>query len=854
MKAKSVKALLVFVPVVLLGLSLVLTACPSSTNDDSPPEDLAKRPLREELTALIEKAESYSSNDYFTVQVSEKGDGTDVPAGSLWVTKENMDIFDAAIVTGKAALDSLGARAVESKEQASAAIAVLKDAITSFNNAKRTDGSNPYIGANPGNPPERYAISTFSFDTDTDGWVLSSTFNDDGTMATSGFSDGRWDPVGSDISWEADPFGDGNGKLKLSLNWDGVKTFGKSYEGIAMKVPLSAPVTLDDTTWVSLDLYYPQASNEKLMRFELWSTTTGGNSATGSGSRRTQEYVRPEGTGLPYLNGPVGGEYENTAYRYKTIVMKTPVNTGTWDDIRLDLHGDTNVTWPDGVLFIDNVKILKQRVGEPIPPVVVTEAGTDVTPIKDAYDFMLMCNLAYGLALHHYESLSIGNELKADATHPRPAQFLVDYLQETHDAEFSSIIAPNEWNLDSLNVRFASYIRDMDLKFHGHVLAWYNQGAPWMKQMVPQTVTASSWQANGLYYSTGAGDLGIHYQIDKETARHAYYDHIVHEMRHFMTTDSRFTDNRLVEGDPNYVDGILPFHSFDVLNEEIQETRHATIIAQNPTAWKTALRNTAWFMAMTDDQIGDVTQHFVYLMFKYAHIAVPNALMAAKYKENYATLPDWMKGAAYDNGSTEGIDAFVMENPPILYFNEYDTASHTKAQVAYNMVKEINTAWKNDPLYDGRPLIESMGFQCHDTVGPTLASDNQYAFELFATLIDQGLLSWIGVSEFDLVIPDTAPGGGASSSVAGTVLNQKQADVLGYEYALMFKVFEKYNRYIDHITIYGVQGGGWSGSFLPFDTFGMALPGYYGIMGPDKYIVGHSYLDDYFAGDYDKVK
>jgi GH35 family endo-1,4-beta-xylanase len=328
-------------------------------------------------------------------------------------------------------------------------------------------------------------------------------------------------------------------------------------------------------------------------------------------------------------------------------------------------------------------------------------------------------------------------------------------------------------------------------------------------------------------------------------------------MRHFMTTDTRFTDDRLNSGS-NYVGGILPFRAIDVLNEEIQETRHATLIPAMPNEWKTALRNTAWLMAMTDNQINDVTQHYVYLMFKYAHIAIPNAEMARKYKANYNSLPDWMKGAAYDNGPSAGIDAFVMDKPPILYFNEYDTASHTKAKVAYNMIKEINTAWRNDPLYDGRPLIEGMGVQGHDTVGTTLASDNQYSFKLFAELIDQGLLSWIGVSELDLVIPDTAPGGGLKSDwnfiPPPPILNQKQADVLGYQYALLFKMFQKYERYIDRITIYGTAGGGWSGSWLPFDYSGNALPAYYGIMDPDRFIKGHFYLDYYFEGEYDAVK
>jgi len=171
--------------------------------------------------------------------------------------------------------------------------------------------------------------------------------------------------------------------------------------------------------------------------------------------------------------------------------------------------------------------------------------------------------------------------------------------------------------------------------------------------------------------------------------------------------------------------------------------------------------------------------------------------------------------------------------------------------MAYNMIRELNTAWLSDPLYDGRPLVEIMGIQGHDIIGPTLASDNQAAVALFAGLVDEGLLSGIAYSELDLKIPDSAPGGG---SLAPAPLNRKQADALGYQYALLFKMFAKYARYIDHVIIWGVTGSGWQNSYVPFSDKEMANQGYYGIMDPDRFIKGHSYLDPYFKGEYGKVK
>jgi hypothetical protein len=259
-------------------------------------------------------------------------------------------------------------------------------------------------------------------------------------------------------------------------------------------------------------------------------------------------------------------------------------------------------------------------------------------------------------------------------------------------------------------------------------------------------------------------------------------------------------------------------------------------------------------MAMTDDDYGDIRQHYVYLLFKFAHIAVPNAQMAERYRANYFSLPAYMKADGYhDDGPNNGIDAFVSEAPPILFYNDYDIYQFTKAQVTYNMVRELNQVWREDPLYDGRNLIEGIGIQGHDAVSPTLASDNQRAIALFAALVDEGLLDSIAISELDLVQLDSAPGGGANSN-NGDVLNEKQADAIAYQFALLFKVYAQYSRYIDRITFWGSQDPGWGGSYKPFDYDGMAAPGYYAIMDPNRFIKGHSYLDAYFAGELEKIE
>jgi len=207
---------------------------------------------------------------------------------------------------------------------------------------------------------------------------------------------------------------------------------------------------------------------------------------------------------------------------------------------------------------------------------------------------------------------------------------------------------------------------------------------------------------------------------------------------------------------------------------------------------------------MSDDAIGGcITDHYLYKLFVYAHIAAPNAAMAAAFKANYDNLPAYMKmdGHAIDGS----IDMYVLENPPILVYNDYDMGVRSKARTTYNMVREMNLAWRNDPLYDGRPLIESVGLQGHDTLGRTLASDNQYAMALFASLVREGLLVNICFSEFDIKMPTSAPGGGA---LAPARLNILQSQALGYQYALMYRLFEKYSDYVGHIISARLQGSG----------------------------------------------
>ena len=69
----------------------------------------------------------------------------------------------------------------------------------------------------------------------------------------------------------------------------------------------------------------------------------------------------------------------------------------------------------------------------------------------------------------------------------------------------------------------------------------------------------------------------------------------------------------------------------------------------------------------------------------------------------------------------------------------------------------------------------------------------------------------------------------------------------------MFKLFRKFAPYITHVTNWGVSGSGWQGSYVLFDSQQNANAGYYAAMNPDRFILGHSYLDEFFKGEYEKL-
>ena len=708
-----------------------------------------------------------------------------------------------------------------------------------------TENNDPYFRNDPGTINESLPIYEFDLQKGVDAWKLWRT------------NDGRILPnSASSFYLIENPFG--NGKLLvLSTSFDPAVA-GKSFGGFGIRVPINPAITINEKTYIEFDFYYTKNACGKYMRFEIWSTTSGGEGSQVNaglpGTNKAQIYIRStemEDASNVNLNSRCGFYYNETWFK-TSFRAAAPVSSGKWEYFNIDLHTESGVKLSGDLLMIGNVRITqKDSSGRKIPAVINTKSFLQVDPIKKKYNpengYFLIGTTGTGkirpdsLEGYHFGIFLDQNNIMPEIHYTAP-KWLKD---EYPDFIFKSYNENVEWLFPT-----DAYLDLMDsgknekYKVHGYCLAWDHQSPPWMEQIIPENIDSVEWNKNGLYYSYGANATKPFQKVKKETARRIYFNHILCIMRHFMSTDARYGSSK--------DRGIIPFHSIDVVNIEIHENRHSEIIQKNKNEWKTALRNLSWLIAMTDNDYNDIRQHYIYLLFKFAHIAVPNAQMADKYKEGFHdpnVVPEYMKLDFHDNNGS--INAYISEKPPILVYNNgYEITSYSKTMIACNMIRELNAAWKSDPLYDGRNLIECVGIQGHETVSPTTASLNQGYISAFAALIDDGLLDWICYSELDMKQPDSAPGGGAK---APEILNQKQVDAIGYQYALLFKLFEKYKKYIDHVIIWNPFGAGLMNSYVLFDQDQMASQAYYAIMDPDRFIKGHSFLDGYFAGEYDKI-
>lgn len=769
-----------------------------------------------QLNALIAQAQTLEAgNSQFPLQVSYTTNGSDVNQAWPWVYLSEFQSLDNPLKAARSALTQWNSTAIPN----------LQAAITAFPALIKSNGTDPYFRLDPG--PGKQLITVTSA---TNVWTVHKPPLDSRLNGTG-------NPIydGSTFQMIPYPFADSKGQapvLLINYIYKGVTTFG----GVSMQSPLSPVVTVPAGSTIEFDVYYSMSDQGKFMRWRMTNRST-----------TTDSYLR--GYDYTSLNPQWTGSYGGDTWRKTHVSIAVP-QTGSSSTFILELHGETSRPAETGTLMVQNLQIMEPDPnGVALPNVVNTQSYSAVAPLRGLYSpettgtFMVGAigtGAVTGIRALHYEIFVDGNDLKADATQPNGPSWLTSTTGAALSGASSSGLAQFSFPDSAYTPIVSASTASLPYKIHGHVMAWYNQAPAWMTQITPATLP-QGYNGTPNFYSLGNG-VTTQVLVSTDMARRVQFNHIVYLMRHFLTTSTFYGSSASR--------GVIPFNDWDILNEEVQESNHSINIPADPNSWQASLKNTNWLVAMSDNLMGgNLQDNYVYLLFKFAHIAAPNAQMAAAFKANYASLPQYMKLDGHDdNGS---IDAYIQANPPLLAYNDYSYSTYTKARTVYNMVKALNTAWLSDPLYDGRNLIELIGSETHDSVGPTEASDNQVALALFASLVDQHLLTGISASEFDLLVGTNAPGGGA---VAPATLNVRQSDALGYQYALMYKMYSKFAPYMNHVISWGTSGSGWQGSYVLFDGSSNADSGYYGAMNPDRYVLGHSYLDSYFSGEYNKLQ
>ena len=246
----------------------------------------------------------------------------------------------------------------------------------------------------------------------------------------------------------------------------------------------------------------------------------------------------------------------------------------------------------------------------------------------------------------------------------------------------------------------------------------------------------------------------------------------------------------------NHIDNVLEhfgpsLQGIDVVNEAIQDA--------NAGDWKAALApQGCWYSALGWQWVEDAF------------------LEAAKVVDSH---PDWNVKLRYND--------FGLDDPK-------------KAQMVYNMVKDINENYA-DARPNGKPLIEVIGMQAH--YGSSINTDNvENSIKLFSTL--PGVM--VNITESDVGAPPIGQ------------LTPDNENNQAVKWAELFQIYKKYAagpanttdnpKVIDQVDICGVRdaaNGGWrAGEYaLLFDVNGLAKQALLAVLNPDGFLADHQYID-----------
>jgi endo-1,4-beta-xylanase len=180
----------------------------------------------------------------------------------------------------------------------------------------------------------------------------------------------------------------------------------------------------------------------------------------------------------------------------------------------------------------------------------------------------------------------------------------------------------------------------------------------------------------------------------------------------------------------------------------------------------------------------------------------------------------------------EGYKAARLADPgAILYYNDYNLDNVGKSSMVAYMVLDVNEAWKKDPKYDKRLLIEGIGMQSHhnttvsvDAIQATLERFKPLGVKISISEIDLVNQSWI---QYD--------SNKADNTVANTTVTNTSKLFASNLYGGYFKLFIQYQDIIDRVTFWGVYDEqSWRAKGLPLIFEGTptskAKPAYYKVV------------------------
>ena len=200
---------------------------------------------------------------------------------------------------------------------------------------------------------------------------------------------------------------------------------------------------------------------------------------------------------------------------------------------------------------------------------------------------------------------------------------------------------------------------------------------------------------------------------------------------------------------------------------------------------------------------------------------------------NAASL--WFQKLGADYIYTAFKTARATDSDAILYYNDYGLNGTYKPRAVYNMIKEINEDWENDPDYDDRKLIEGIGMQGH--YGSWLNVDEN--FNRLKGNIEKYLELGIRVdiSELDIAFGSDDQGTGQN-----TPMSAADADAQAKAYAKLFKLLKQLDAQhpdqITRVTMWGIDDkNSWKSKGNPclFDAELRAKPAFWAVSNPDAY-------------------